>query len=396
MADSQPLAHPRRLIPTRREFLIACARAGAGVAVAGAVPEWARQALAATRGSGAGEIIVRNEWPEHWETSLEVLDRDWITPSERFYVRSHFPVPEIDAATWKLEIAGRVHTPVTFGMDQLKSFPEVSAVHTLECAGNGRALYKLPSTSGTQWQYGAVGNVQWTGFKLASLLEYVEVDPEAKHVWFEAADGLPDPRVPRFVRSLPIEKAREVLLAHTMNDTLLSPLHGAPMRAVVPGWYGMAWTKWVTKIRIEDQPSDNHFMVRGYRYNAPGEDPATAAPVEELRLKSIITRPLEGAKLPLGVVRIQGFAWAGSAGVRFVEISVDGGKTWQYGGFMGENAPLAWRFWATEVEVKTPRKLTILARATDGKGVVQPMAAASNAGGYANNSIQRVNCRVTA
>ena len=79
--------------------------------------------------------------------------------------------------------------------------------------------------------------------------------------------------------------------------------------------------------------------------------------------------------------------------MRFVEISVDGGKTWQYGGFMGENAPLAWRFWATEVEVKTPRKLTILARATDGKGVVQPMAAASNAGGYANNSIQRVNCR---
>jgi DMSO/TMAO reductase YedYZ molybdopterin-dependent catalytic subunit len=164
----------------------------------------------------------------------------------------------------------------------------------------------------------------------------------------------------------------------------------------------MASTKWLTRIRVEDKPSDNHFMARGYRYNYPGEDPATAPPVEAMRVKSIITQPAEGSVMVLAPraagkkprLRVQGYAWAGPAGLRLVEVSINGGTTWRPAGFMGDNAPLAWRGWATELEVTPPAKLTIMARATDNDGDMQPLAARPNAGGYGNNSIHKVSARV--
>ena len=187
----------------------------------------------------------------------------------------------------------------------------------------------------------------------------------------------------------------DVLLAYAMNGDPLPRLHGAPLRVIVPAWYGMASTKWVTRVRLEPTPSDNHFMVKGYRYNAPDADPAAVPPpVEEMRVKSVITRPLEGARAALGKVRVQGFAWAGSAGVRLVETSIDKGQTWNPAGFMGDTAPGAWRAWATEYEIKAPRRVTALARAIDGKGEAQPMEARINSGGYGNNSIHAVTFRV--
>jgi DMSO/TMAO reductase YedYZ molybdopterin-dependent catalytic subunit len=170
----------------------------------------------------------------------------------------------------------------------------------------------------------------------------------------------------------------------------------------VPGWYGMASTKWVTRVRLEDRPSDNHFMAKGYRWVYPGEDPAQAAPVETLRVKSIITRPLDGADVRLAArtdekkprLRVQGFAWAGPAGVRLVELSRDAGNTWMPVGFMGDTAPGAWRAWATDFEVTPPVRLTLMARATDGDGAVQPLEVRPNAAGYGNNSIHRISIRV--
>jgi DMSO/TMAO reductase YedYZ molybdopterin-dependent catalytic subunit len=196
-----------------------------------------------------------------------------------------------------------------------------------------------------------------------------------------------------------------VLLAHSMNDERLPELHGAPLRAIVPGWFGMASTKWLTGLRLEEKPSDNHFMVRGYRYNYPGEDPAAAPPVEHLLVKSLITHPLDGSEVTVAPrpgtragtkpkLRVQGFAWAGPAGVRLVEVSSDGGTTWRPAGFMGDTAPMAWRAWGTEFDVSPPARLEILARATDNHGVTQPLGARTNGGGYGNNSIHRVKVRV--
>lgn len=390
----------------RREFLRTVGRASAGALAWSALPAWAQGAAAslaaapapAARGVASGapaELIVRNVWPEHYETSLEALGRSWITRNDRFFVRSHFPVPDLDPASYHLEVTGLVRTPLSLSLAEVRALPAVEATHTLECAGNGRALFKLGSTSGTQWERGAVGNAAWGGTRLSALLRRAELLPEAKHVWFAAADHAPLPEVPPFLRSIPLEKAMEdTLLAHTMNGEPLHRLHGAPVRAIVPGWFGMASTKWVTRIRVEAAPSDNHFVARGYRYVYPGMDPALALLVGELRVKSVITRPLQGARVPIGRVRVQGFAWAGPAGVKLVEISIDGGKSWRPGGFMGDTAPNAWRTWATEVEVKAPATIKVMARAIDGKDEQQPIEARANASGYGNNSIQVVSFRV--
>jgi sulfite oxidase len=373
----------------RRAFLGAVARAGAATVAFASLPAWARRALAAPPG-----MIVRNDWPEHLETSLTELGRAYYTPNDLFFVRNHLLPPAIDPAAWRLEVDGLVEAPFSLSLAQLRAVEQTEAVHTLECAGNGRALYQLPSTSGTQWERGAVGNARWNGVRLSILLERAGVRPEAKHVWFEAADRDPLPTAPVFLRSIPLEKAMEdTLLAHTMNGAALPAAHGAPLRAIVPGWYAMASCKWVTKVRVEAAPSDNHFMANGYRYVYPGEDPAAAPPVETLRVKSVITRPRDGSRVPSGKVRVQGFAWAGPAGVKQVDISVDGGGTWQPAGFMGDNNPLAWRVWATEVPLPRGGELTIMARATDNDGAEQPLAAPANSGGYGNNSIHVVKVR---
>lgn len=393
-------------IQNRREFLAALARAGFGAAALATLPPWARAALASDLPEG---LIVRNDRPECWETTLDALGKAWLTPNDRFFVRSHLSTPRIEAADWRLEVSGLVRTPLALSIRELDTFPQTEAVHTLECAGNGRGLYNLPSTSGTQWGRGAIGTASWGGVRLATVLQRAGVAPEAKHVWLEAADQAPLPQAPKFLRSIPIEKAMEdTLLAHSMNGNALPDLHGAPLRAIVPGWFGMASTKWLIRLRLEDKPSDNHFMVKGYRWNYPGEDPATAPPVEKMLVKSIITQPAEGAVVkaiprPAGPgskgrprVRVQGFAWAGPAGVRLVEVSIDGGATWRPAGFMGDNAPMAWRGWATDLEVAPPARLTLMVRATDNAGEAQPVAARPNGAGYGNNSIHKVAFRVRA
>jgi DMSO/TMAO reductase YedYZ molybdopterin-dependent catalytic subunit len=377
----------------RREFLTSVARGAAASVVLGCLPGLARNAFAAPAG-----LIERADWPEHWETTLAALGRSWITPNARFFVRSHFPVPTIDPARWRLEVTGLVRRPLSLTLDELRAMQSREVAHTLECAGNGRGLFHLPSTSGTQWERGAVGNARWGGVSLADLLARAEVSPEAKHVWFEAADHAPLPSAPPFLRSIPVDRALAggTMLAHRMNGAPLPVLHGAPLRVIVPGWFGMASTKWVTRVRVEAAPSDNHFMIKGYRYTYPGEDPVAAASVQELRVKSVITRPLAGARVAPGVVHIEGFAWAGSAGVERVEISTDDGGTWRPATLIGDRAPQAWRAWRAGVAVPRAGTLTVMARATDVAGETQPMDARANAGGYGNNSIHRVSVRVGA
>jgi DMSO/TMAO reductase YedYZ molybdopterin-dependent catalytic subunit len=379
----------------RRRFLTALGFGGLAAWALSGMRSSARAAATKAAPSAPAELIERNAWPEHFETTLEALGRSWTTRTDRFFVRSHLPVPTVDPATWRLEVKGLVKNPVSLTLAELKAMPQTEAPITLECAGNGRGLFALANTSGTQWERGAVGNALWSGVKLPFVLRRVDPLPEAKHVWFEAADLGTLPEAPRFLRSIPLEKAMfDVLLAHQMNGEPLLRLHGAPLRAIVPAWYGMASTKWLTGIRLEATPSDNHFMVNGYRYAYPGEDPSAAAPVEEMRIKSVITRPLEGGREALGNVRVQGFAWAGSTGVRLVETSIDKGKSWKPAGFMGDTSPGAWRAWATEYELKSPARVSVMARATDGKGETQPLEARANGGGYGNNSIHVVSFRV--
>ncbi|HTM57503.1 MAG TPA: sulfite oxidase [Candidatus Udaeobacter sp.] len=374
----------------RRRFLLNLSLAGAGAAALGSLPPGARRALAAIRSAPPG-VIVRNDWPEHWETSIEALGQSFHTPNRVFFVRSHLPVPEIDAKSWRLEVAGLARAPRSLSLAELKGFPAHEEECVLECAGNGRARYGLPSTSGTQWEYGAVGNARWGGTRLSDVLNRAGIPPEAKHVWFECADRAPLDSTPRFLRSIPIEKAMGgALLVWKMNGEALPLLHGAPVRVIVPGWFGMASAKWVTKIRLEAAPSDNHFMVRGYRYNYPGVDPAAAGPVQELRVKSLITSPLDGAVVPAGRVPVRGLAWSAGSPISTVEISSDGGTTWRPAKLGATGRGAAWSEWTSDAELKSGEGVTLAARATTVAGETQPPAAQPNAGGYGNNSIHVV------
>jgi DMSO/TMAO reductase YedYZ molybdopterin-dependent catalytic subunit len=381
---------------TRRDFLVRSARTGALAIAAASVPAWLREA-AATSYVMIPDLIVRNTWPKHMETAVHVLGRSFLTPNELFFTRSHLPVPEIDPATHRFAISGEVDRELSWTMDELHKLPATDLTATLECAGNGRGRMRLKNTSGTQWDLGAVGTARWRGVKLVDLLQRVGVHGGARHVWFEAADRGIHPNVPRFLRSIPLAVATgEVLLAYAMNGQPLPSEHGGPLRAIVPGWFGMASTKWLTGARLAAEPSDGHFMIRGYRYVVPAGDPLKSPPVEEMRPKSLITSPRHHWHTTAGHITVQGFAWAGPSGVTRMEVSVDNGATWQHAELARTPYRWAWRKWHARVAITGAGAHEVLARATDGAGATQPREAEPNAAGYGNNAMHHVTVIVRA
>lgn len=370
----------------RRRFLSLAARATAATPLAALLP---RSVLAAAAAIPRG-IIVRNDWPEHWESAPAALDAGYLTNAEAFFVRSHLGVPEPDASAWRLAVTGLVEQPLDLSLAELHAFPVHERDVTLECAGNGRARYALASSSGTQWELGAVGNARWRGVKMSEVLARAGAKPEARHVWLECADQAPVPGVPAFVRSIPLALANsDAMLAWDMNGRALPKLHGAPLRAIVPGWFAMASAKWVTGLRVDAAPSDNHFMVRGYRYVYPGADPAAAPPVETMRVKSLITWPRAGDRVRAGALDVRGVAWTGDGVVERVELSPDDGGGWSAGTLLDDAKPGAWRRWTARVTLPAGRR-SLQARATDSFGETQPAQARANAAGYANNSIHGI------
>ncbi len=380
---------------TRRAFLERAAQTGALSLAAVSLPAWLREAAATQRWRPI-DVLVRNVWPEHRETQVGALGRSDLTPNDIFFVRSHLPVPQIDPAMHRFAVTGDVEREQSWSLDELRRMRAVDLTATLECAGNGRGLMKLKNTSGTQWGYGAVGTARWRGVRLADLIARAGVRSSAMHVWFEAADRGVHPNVPLFLRSIPLTVATsDVIVAYAMNGEPLPKAHGGPLRAIVPGWFGMASTKWLTAARLAPTPSDGHFMIRGYRYVVPGGDPLTSPPVEEMRVKSLITSP-HGDAVKRGRLVVDGFAWAGSPGVRRVDISTDDGATWQEASLERSRHRWAWRKWRARVETGKGERLVILARATDGAGAMQPRVAEINTAGYANNAMHRVTVHVRA
>jgi len=373
----------------RRDFLVHAGRLGALGIAASAFPSWVHAA-------DDSPFYERNAWPEHWETKVPSLaGENGITSNRSFFVRSHFPVPEKPLFD-RVEVVGMVASPLKLDPAGLGTLTQVKRRVTLECAGNGRGLMPLASTSGTQWERGAVGTAEWEGASFAALLDRAGVKPDAKHVWFEANDRATLPQAPAFIRSVPIELARERgFLATRMNGVDLPCLHGGPVRFVLPGWYGMAWAKWVQRIRLEAVPSDNHFMVKGYRYVTPGGDPAQAPPVEAMRVKSVIVSPRPNQQVASAGTIVRGYAWTGGGKgtIRSVEVSGDRGKTWQPALLEGPEIPFAWRAFRATVRVITGGSAFVLARATDDTGATQPAQAEPNVGGYGNNSIHGVAVR---
>jgi DMSO/TMAO reductase YedYZ molybdopterin-dependent catalytic subunit len=250
----------------------------------------------------------------------------------------------------------------------------------LECAGNGR-VFLTPAAKGVSWQLGAVGNAEWTGVPLADILDKAGVKKSAVEVLLEGADSgtVADPQSPGtipFARSLPLEKANspEVILAYQMNGKDLPMAHGAPLRAVVGGWYGMASIKWLSRILVLEKPHRGFFQAVDYCYFERQNGLASIVPLTGIKVKSQIAQPALGETIPGNKpYRIAGAAWSGEAAIEHVEVSVDGGKNWHPATLDEKSAPFCWRLWRWEWKEPKPGRVTLMSRATDSKGRKQPM-----------------------
>jgi len=380
----------------RRAFLRLVSSVGAVAASTSFLPGevlLARQVLSKER------LIARSMNPEDFETPAHLLT-SWITPNDLFFVRSHFYTPSLPGEGWKLRVDGEVNNPLTLTLDDLRRLPSHTAVVTLECAGNGRAFFE-PPVAGIQWEKGAVGTARWTGVRLADVLRQAGVRLSARYVWLDGADrGIG--RAPDFVRHVPMQKAMhlETLLAYEMNGQPLPVPHGLPLRAIVPGWEGAYSVKWLTHIQVSDREHEGPFVQSGYRYPRRPVQPGTlvaAADTEPLRalpVKSLITSPANGANVRVGPVSISGFAWAGEAAIRGVDVSTDGGRTWTQARLGQDRAPYAWRQFEHTWRPTEAGSFVVLSRANDDHGRVQPIIPDWNPAGYLWNAVDQARLNV--
>jgi DMSO/TMAO reductase YedYZ molybdopterin-dependent catalytic subunit len=349
-------------------------------------------------------MIVRSDGPMDLEAPVAMLDKSWLTPIDSHYVRCHLPTPKIDDATakaWTLTVDGEINQPLKLTLDDLKKYPEISQVVTLECSGNGR-VFANPTVPGVQWEKGAVSTAKWTGVSLRDVLLKAGVKPTGKHIIQNGADE-PIGSVPDFVRSIPIEKAMhpDTLLAYKMNDVEIPLIHGRPLRLIVPGWEAAASCKWLSTMKISTAEAEGFFMQTAYRvpnHNvAPGSavDPKDMVPYTALDVKSIFTAPADDSSFRLGTsIDLRGFAWAGEADVTHVDISTDFGRTWVPAELGVEKAKYAWRRFRYTFKPPKVGSYVPLSRATDSQGRTQPVIPNWNPSGYIYNVIDKVRINV--
>jgi DMSO/TMAO reductase YedYZ molybdopterin-dependent catalytic subunit len=333
-------------------------------------------------------LVLRDSEPLNLEGCFTALN-GLLTPTEQFYVRSHFPVPEIDTRDFQLRIDGAVQKATALRLEELLALPAVTRRVTLECAGNGR-IFLDPPAEGVQWQLGAVGTAEWTGVRLCDALECARLRPEAVDLMLEGADrGEPahqpaPPGAIAYARSLPVCDAEHVLLAYAMNGAPLSREHGFPLRAIVAGHFAMASVKWLTRISVLTEPFQGYFQTSDYAYWDETSGQPVRRPLRAMALKASIARPVTGAVVEAGsVVTIAGAAWSGGPEIEGVEVSTDGGATWAAAELLDPAEHGVWRRWQFAWQVPQPGEYTLLARARDAKGRVQPGARDPRWGAYA-------------
>ena len=328
---------------------------------------------------------------------LEALRYD-VTPAGLHYLLIHFDIPAATAG-WALSIGGKVARPRALTVDEIKALPQKTLRVTLECAGNGRGQLS-PRYPSMPWLEEGVSTAEWTGTPLAALLEAAELDPGAQEIVFRGTDRGVDRGVDHdYARSLSVAEAMrpDVLVVHSMNGQPLLPQHGAPLRLVVPGWYGMASVKWLAKIEATDIPFDGVQQVGSYHYRSQvGEQ---GVPCTHIRVNSLMAPPgipdffTRRRIVGPGRVKLLGRAWSGEGiAIDRVEVSVDG--HWRDAKLDPVAGPWAWRGWSCEWEAKAGEHV-LACRATDARGSAQPDEPVPDVTGFGNNSIQRVEVTVT-
>jgi sulfite oxidase len=349
---------------------------------------------------GKRDLVVYEDEPFNAETTAAALIADGVTPTDAFYVRGHGPVPDVDPEAYRLRVGGMVERELSLSLDDLRAgLLEVhEVVATLQCAGNRRAgLVAVRDIPGeAPWGPGATGTARWRGVRLADVLAAAIPDAGAAHVGMVGLDDSPEAAPPqRFGGSIPLDKASrpEVLLAFEMNGEPLPPVHGGPLRSVVPGYIGARSVKWLDRIHVRADPWDGYFQHVVYRMlPADGEvAPGAGFALGIVALNSDVLAPAHGATVPAGVVELRGYAFAGGErAVTRVDVSVDGGD-WRQAELLEDLGRWAWRQWRLAVEL-APGDRAIAARAWDTSAATQPEDAASlwNPKGYCNNAQARI------
>jgi DMSO/TMAO reductase YedYZ molybdopterin-dependent catalytic subunit len=324
---------------------------------------------------------------------LEALRHD-VTPVGLHYLLNHFDVPYVAGDGWQVEVAGRVARPEAVPLEDIKRWPARTLRVTLECAGNGRGLMS-PRYPSMPWVHEAVGTAEWTGTPLRHLLDRVGLAADAIEIACIGADrGFDRGQEHAYGRSLPREVALgdDVLLVWAMNGAPLLPQHGAPLRLIVPGWYGMASVKWIERIEALDAPYQGLQQVGSYMYRPVHDGPAT--PVTHMRVKSLMVPPgipdfySRARMVEAGPVTLHGRAWSGGGrGVVGVAIGIDG--AWQEARLDPPQGAHAWRGWSATWHAE-PGRHELCCRATDAAGDTQPLETRWDMGGFGNNAVQRV------
>lgn len=328
------------------------------------------------------------------ETKRSAFGTSVITPSSQLYVRNNLPTPPesivADRDAWQVQIAG-VKQPRQLTVRELKSMGLETVTMVLQCSGNGRGFF--PSKpSGTQWTVGAAGCVVWSGVPVREVVKALGgVADGLAYMTGTGGEVLPaglDPKSVIVERSVPLAAMQDALLAWEMNGEPIALAHGGPLRLIVPGYTGVNNIKYIKQLAFTAKESEAQIMSHGYRISPPGSkgDPSQPS-VQEMSVKSWINSPLpeDGAQAP-GQVQIQGVAFGGMNGIKGVEVSTDGGKTWKAARLVGPDmGKYAWRQFVLQAQL--PKGSHVLAsRATDDKGNVQPETRGENQSGYNNTS----------
>ena len=401
-----------------RRHLLGTAGAGAALAVSGlSLPEFSEaeaagvqltpglpagvQSIAAMEALPGKKPLIRlADRPPNYEAPLEYL-RTPITPNDEFFVRYHLSdIPEVDVKTYRINVGGdgaNGQAELTF--DDLKKMPAFEVVAVNQCSGNRRGLSK-PHVPGVEWGYGAMGCARWKGARLKDVLDKVGLKKETIEIEFGGADGPPINTTPDFVKSIPVWKAidESTLIAYEMNGQPLPHFNGFPARIIVPGWTGTYWMKHVNAITALTKPLASFWMNPAYRIPV-GKFPVVArftsqeyapnTPITEMVVNSLITSHRDGDKVKRGRLAVSGIAWDGGYGIRAVEVSTDGGKTWSTAKLGEDLGRFAFRPWTFDLNAKRGRN-TVMVNATNKIGQSQVTELIFNGAGYHNNVMQNI------
>jgi len=338
--------------------------------------------------------------PPHLETPFSIFNESALTPNDAFFVRYHLAnLPlSIDAGSYRLKIDGKVNTPLSLTLAELKALaPAVEVVAVNQCSGNSRG-FSQPRVFGAQLGNGSMGNASWTGVPLKAVLEKAGIMADARQVTFKGLDEPVLPSTPQFIKALDIEHALngEPIIAWAMNGEDLPFLNGYPLKLIVPGYFGTYWVKHLSQIEVLDHVYQGFFMSTAYRLPdnpcecvAPGAAPDKTHPIGKLKIRSFITNLTDKTQVAKGApLKLQGIAFDGGAGIKTVELSLDQGKTWHSAKLAKDLGQYSFRQWRHTVVPSHPGELQLLVRATSNSGETQPTQQSWNPGGYMRNVIE--------